>query len=140
MQTVIIEALSTGGNWGKFLVGRMTNEWEHRSTVSAERLGWVEPGSEEASRALPVMIYTGWSHDHVVVLDLQTGEGARFKPGGLASADLNKHKIWVCPLFEPFLAWLYRQDLRDLTALPPNVMLDHQLELYGRRRGQVPPA
>ena len=59
--------------------------------------------------------------------------------GGFARADLNKRKIWVCPLFEPFLEWLYRhvhdkegdwwQDLPRVVELP-----DAPFEIYGHRR------
>jgi hypothetical protein len=60
----------------------------------------------------PLLRALGWDHRVVLVTDLQTGEGAMFSPGGLASADLNrKHRVWVCPMFEPFLIWLYRQPL-----------------------------
>ena len=30
-----------------------------------------------------------------------------FRPGGMPKADLDQHRVWVCPMFEPFLAWLY---------------------------------
>lgn len=69
------------------------------------------------------------------VLDLQTGEGAFFRPGGYAAADLEKHRVWVCPLFEPFLEWLYRQDLTDLGQLPRLVELpDAEFAMRGYRR------
>ena len=71
----------------------------------------------------------------MLVVDLETGEGAMFSPGGLAAADLQKHRIWVCPMFEPFLAWLYKQDLSDLTKLPKHVDLpDAPFEMHGYRR------
>ena len=38
-----------------------------------------------------------------MVTDLQTGEGAIFRPGGLASYDLDKHQLWICVLFKDFL-------------------------------------
>ena len=92
-----------GINWGKFAVMRFEPaEWERKSQVGG--------GALIGGR--------GWTRDHGLVLDLQTGEGAIFLPGGSARADLNKHKIWVCPLFEPFLKWLYKQDLSSLDALP----------------------
>lgn len=51
------------------------------------------------------------------------------------SHDLNeKHKIWVCPLYEPFLEWLYRQDVRDLGKLPDHVTLEAPAALWGYRR------
>jgi len=109
MLTKFIEATNYGQggiNWGKFAVMKFTaEEWAYRSVIS--------PG--------PLLAPRGWSGDHVFVLDLQTGEGSLFAPHGLARADLQKHKIWVCPLFEPFLEWLYKQDLADITKLPPAV-------------------
>ena len=78
----------------------------------------------------------GWSPEHVLVLDLQTGEGAIFKPGGIARCDLSeKHEIWVCPMYEPFLTWLYQQDLSDLDKLPEFVYLgDVPTAMFGYRR------
>src|SRR5260370_36921520 len=118
MQTVFIEATNRkdpsnpGINWGKFLVGRFTlDEWKHRSEVALRPglLGWN----------ISLLEAIGWSEKHhVFVMDLQTGEGAIFRHGGDAQADLEKHQILVCPLFEPFLTWLYKQDLSDLTKLP----------------------
>jgi hypothetical protein len=82
----------------------------------------------------------GKNPDAVLVHDLETNEGAFFRPGGLASADLQKHRIWVCPLFEPFLAWLYLQDLRDLNALPSLVHLpDVPFDFAGYRRAGPTP-
>jgi len=108
------------GNHGKFLVGRFTREeWARRSAVD----NFLLLGGR------------GWSEDHILVLDLQTGEGAIFKPGGLARADLTKHRVWVCPLFEPFLEWLYQQDLTDLSKLPRLVEFPNaEFALHGYRR------
>jgi hypothetical protein len=69
-----------------------------------------------------------------MVTDLQTGEGAIFRPGGLASYDLDKHQLWVCVLFEDFLTWLYKQALTDLQALLRRVELDTESVLWGHRR------
>lgn len=44
-----------------------------------------------------------------LVLDLQTGENAIFRPWCLARDALAKRRVWVCPLFEPFLKWAYRR-------------------------------
>lgn len=91
-----IEAESDEGNWGKFMVACFEpEEWRRRSAVDPLRglLGTI-----------------GWdaANPQVIVFDLQTCEGAAFRPGGHAHNDLNeKHKVWVCPLFEPFLEWLY---------------------------------
>ena len=118
MQTKIIEAASKEGNWGKFMLARLDEEWQRRSVIS-ERI---------------LLSEIGWTRKHLVVFDLQTGEGALFLPGGYARADLDKHKVWVCPLFEPFLEWLYTQNLSYLNLLPDSVEIPAPLELVGYRR------
>ena len=125
MKTKFIEA-SNGGNWGKFALLRFDEEWSVPSQISE--------GSFSLLRNL------GWTSEHLWVLDLQTGEGAFFKPGGLAGADLRKHQIWVCPLYESFLTWLYRQDLADLDRLPDLVTLDAPFDMAGYRRPGPGPA
>lgn len=122
MITKIIEVTNNEFNWGKFMLLRPDVEFEYRSKMS-------EAGGIQLLR------YCGWGREHLWVLDLQTEEGAGFRPGGSAKADLDKHKVWVCPMFEPFLEWLYKQDLSDLNALPDTLNLpDAPLELYGYRR------
>lgn len=131
MNLAIIEA-SNGFNHGKFGVAAHTRQqWQHAGALPEEPMG---------GRLLARL---GWSRRHLWVLDLQTGEGAMFLHGGLASADLNKHKIWVCPLFEPFLAWLYTQRLPDdltlvdvwIQSLPAYVELpDAPADMHGYRR------
>ncbi len=117
MKTVLIEASSPQGNWGKFLIGVFDQtELAVKSAVDGRPLVWGR----------------GWGPGHVLVVDLQTGEGGTFKMGGLASADLEKHNIWVCPLFEPFLAWLYVQP--DPMSLPFTVTLEAPLQFAGYRR------
>jgi hypothetical protein len=110
------------GNHGKFLVGKFDDgEWARVSAVDDR----------------PLLRGRGWASYHIFVMDLQTGEGAMFRPAGYAKADLNKHKIWVCPLFEHFLEWLYKQDLADLAALPKLVTFkvgEIPFDLYGYRR------
>ncbi len=118
----IIEA-TNGFNWGKFMLQKFDTEWSEQSAV--------DPG--------PLIQRLGWTNKHLWVLDLQTGEGAFFHPGGIASADLNKHRIWVCPMYEPFLEWVYRQDLSDITKLPSLVELTleetaQHTAMYGYRR------
>ena len=110
-------------NWGKFAVGRPGNqEW-----------GWRSRVDEESHR--PLLGQLGWSPKHLWVWDLQTGEGAMFRHGGYAPADLEKHRIWVCPMFEPFLVWLYQQDVSDLSKLPKVINLpDAPFAVYGYRR------
>ncbi len=92
-------------NWGKFMVGRFTGaDFAVRSLVDD-----VTHQSLLRGR--------GWAVEHLFVFDIQTGEGAMFRPGGLPHADLEKHAIWVCPMFEPFLEWLYAQDTTHLDVL-----------------------
>jgi len=92
MHTKIVE-LTNGFNWGKFLLGRFdAEEWARRPSIE-------HPYAEH----LPLLASIGWGPEHVWILDLQTGEGACFRPGGCVKADLEKHKIWVCPMFEIFL-------------------------------------
>lgn len=121
MEFKIIEAEHGAfpGNWGKFSVERYTEEWKYRSRIDGG----------------PLIRGRGWGPGHIWVRDIQTGEGAMFLHGGLASADLNKRRIWVCPLFEPFLEWLYRQDISDLSALPDVVQLpEAEFKVSGYRR------
>lgn len=121
MKTKFIEATNNDQNWGKFMLARFTpEEWAYASPLDPRR---------------SLITARGWRGHHIMVFDLQTGEGAMFLPGGFASADLEKHRIWVCPLFEPFLAWLYEQDLNDLDALPALVQLPNAaFALSGYRR------
>ncbi len=119
MQTKIIEATNRF-NWGKFLLGKLDHEWQARideGRLLLQQLGW------------------GQSDKRLWVLDLQTGEGAYFRLGGLARHDLQKHRIWVCPMYEPFLTWLYQQDCSDLDKLPSMIeLLGAEIALYGYRR------
>ena len=121
MKTYVFEGHGSGGNWGKFLVGVHDSEWSWRSQI-------------DDSRDSPLLGRIGWTREHIWVLDLQTCEGGAFRPGGYAKADLDKHRIWVCPLFEPFLTWLYLQDLSRIDELPQLVELDVPLEFAGYRR------
>lgn len=118
MQAKIIEG-TNGFNWGKFMLLRFTQEeWSYVS-----QLGQI-----------PLLRGRGWGPSHVWVLDLETGEGFCTLPGGMARADLKKHEIWVCPMFEPFLEWLYTQDLSDFDKLPSLVDLEGESALRGYRR------
>lgn len=133
METVMIETVQskdTARNHGKFLVGRMDKgEWEYRSQV--------DPGR-------PLLSVCGWPGNFLWVMDLQTGEGIYVQPGGSARADLNRHQVWVCPMFEPFLEWLYTQDTTDIHSLRSLVELpDAEFSMQGYRRegpGQEPHA
>lgn len=120
MLTHIIEATNhSEENWGKFMLMRFSTEWEYRSQLPGAggrlllRSNGIPPGS-------------------LIVLDLQTGEGANFQPRPEASVgyDLDNHRIWVCPMFEPFLHWLYQQNLDDITKLPAFVKLDRESDKF----------
>lgn len=132
MRTKIIETEhgEGRGNHGKFMLLRPDTEWERVSLLPT--LQQARPRSDEEGQVqdrlrvpTPNLLggVCGWGLRHLWVLDLQTGEGACFLPGGYAVADLDKHAVWVCPMFQPFLEWLYDQDLSDLDALPDVVQL-----------------
>ncbi len=130
MKTHLFEAtqsIARGANWGKFLVGEFDTEWAATSALDDRH---------------PLLAGRGWARDHKLVVDLQTGEGAVFSvwQGGYAKADLEKHEIWVCPMFEPFLAWLYEHADTPLGELDRIVELpDAPFEMAGyRREGQRP--
>ena len=108
----------TGLNWGKFMLLQLgREEWTYKSQLP------VAPELEEVQRKYPLLGLIGYSRYNVWVFDLQTRQGAAFIPHGSAGMDLEQTKIWVCPMFEPFLEWLYRQDLTDITTLPAVVEL-----------------
>jgi hypothetical protein len=121
--TKIIEVTNNSMNWGKFLLGHPDTEWDRKAMI------------EGTPSDRPLLGICGWSRLHLWVLDLQTGEGAFFHIGGNAQADLNNHRIWVCPMFEPFLEWLYAQKQLDITQLPDTLNLpDAPFEMTGYRR------
>lgn len=110
-------------NHGKFMVAQFDGE-----DLAEPQEVWVEIRPR-------LLRGRGWGPEHLLVLDLETGEGAMFGPGGNAHADLNKHKIWVCPMFEAFLTWLYEQDRSDLNALPRVIeLVDAPRAVAGYRR------
>ena len=119
MKVKLVEVTNGERNWGKFLIGAFDSEWQYRSAIDGNS----------------IIAGRGWVREHILVLDLQTGEGAIFLPGGRAKNDLDKHRIWVCPMFEPFLEWLYKQP--DPFAIPAHVDLpDAPFSMAGyRRRG-----
>ena len=125
MQTHFIEATNGVANYGKFMLARFDpGEWLRPSAL---------PGYEGGS----MLAQRGWTDRHLWVCDLETGEGGFFLPGPGASpaADLAKHGLWVCVIFDAFLAWLYRQDLTELAALPAYVDLpDAPADWRGYRR------
>lgn len=118
MKVKLVEVTNGPNNWGKFLLGRFDTEWEYQSAIDGRS----------------IIGGRGWDQNTLLVLDLQTGEGSLFRPGGSAVADLEKHKIWVCPMFEPFLTWLWAQP--DPFAIPAHVDLpEAEFQWAGYRRG-----
>lgn len=129
MKTAIVEVSNGGKNWGKFLVGAFDSEWNRCSALKvSEELSWVN--------RLPLLSQRGHGTDAHLVLDLETCEGAIFRlpSGGIAEFDLEKHAVWVCPMFEPFLKWLYA-NFTTLEALPEFVDLPGAgFAMQGHRR------
>ena len=119
METHFIEATNQL-NWGKFMLGRFDSEWAARSALEDSKL----------------LSGRGWTREHLLVLDLATGEGALFRVNqhGIAKEDLDKHRIWVCPLFQPFLEWLYVQPDLRFKALPSFIELEAPFAFRGYRR------
>lgn len=135
MQTRIVEVTNNNLNWGKFLVGVLDVEWERKALIEGK------PSDR------PLLRILGWDFQFVWVLDLQTGEGAYFRVGigSNAKADLDNHRIWVCPMFEPFLIWLYANWKGKLELLPetlnlPEAVKDFALSGYRRPGPDCQPA
>lgn len=129
MKVRYIEGHGNDFNWGKWMLCRWDGEdWAVKSNL---------PGLYRGAYSL--IASQGWAETHVWVMDLATGEGALFQLGGYAAADLNRHRIHVCVLFEAFLTWLYqhyragRNDWWD--SLPKVVDLpDAEQDFHGHRR------
>jgi hypothetical protein len=120
------QSVEGGWNHGKFMLARFDQEeWQQASEID-----------RAYGHATSLIGRCGWTREHLLVWDMATGEGAIFSPGGSAKADLDKHRVHVCPMFEPFLDWLYRQDLTSLDSLPSVVELpDAEPSMHGYRRG-----
>lgn len=133
MRTQFVEA-TNGFNWGKFMIASFeADEWRREEHVTDEEHPPTVPQ--------PLLRGRGWGPDHRLIVDLQTGEGAIFYPHahGHAPADLDKHRIWVCPMFEPFLAWLY-DHVDEIDDLPPVVEFteaEAPSAMFGHRRTGV---
>jgi hypothetical protein len=136
MITQFIEATNfyDGGlNWGKFLLCKFDDrDWSYQATEADGALLSVMPGGRES-----------WNPEtSIFVVDLQTGEGSRFDLRTEPVAQLERHKIWVCPLFEPFLKWLFREIQSrppgpgrfELTTLPAVAKFPASSALAGYRR------
>lgn len=116
-------------NYGRFMVG-----WFNSEEAGRRELIEGEPGQ---------LLMHRWPRNAFMVLDLVTGEGALFTPIGLVYQLNEKHQVWVCPLFEHFLAWL-EQFLKEggdatvharLAELPATLELPTgEYALFGHRR------
>lgn len=110
-----IEA-SDGTAHGKFMLARMDAELATRSGL---------PGYEDE----PLMTVGGrrkFNSHSTLVVDLQTGRGAALALDPFSYTKLDEGgRMWVCPMFRPFLKWLCLQGLGmgagDITALPSYV-------------------
>lgn len=108
-------------NWGKFVLLRHSPEDLHRRSAL--------PGQENAS----LLYGRKWDAEGTFITDLQTGEGCVFYLDGGADEQSrllnNKHQVWVCPMFEPFVRWLadthpeLARGGGDITSLPSVVEL-----------------
>lgn len=123
MRTIFIEAEDESKfNFGKFMLGIFgEEEWQYDSVIDKGR------------RLLDLR---RWTKQHILILDCATGEGALFLLGGNAEADLEKHRVWVCPLYQPFLTWLYKHyNENGLEGLPNYVNLGKcETAISGYRR------
>ena len=133
MRHKFIEATNVSGggfNWGKFLLLQFDkDEWQYKSQLKLD-----DPESQAIQDRFPLLHHIGFSPSTVFVLDLQTREGAGFVPRGIAEIDLANKRIWCCPMYQPFLQWLYTQNCKDITQLPAVVQLDAEGALWGYRR------
>ncbi len=118
MRTRFIEA-TNGHFWGKFLVGQFDeDEWGLKSATL------VRPGQRKSRVEHGLLgAWCGWSKDHFLLLDLETGNGTIWLPFGLVPYDVEKREPGrVCPLYLSTLLWLYewveRRGWFDLDALP----------------------
>lgn len=132
------QAPEGGGNWGKFAVAR----WSTLEMREPTRF----PGCEGQF----ITGLTGSPFDHIWLLDIQAGEGALFSINNPIPVDvphqLNEKQIYICPMFEPFMTWLWEHirshqgtNLDWFDELPRVVVLpEAPFDLYGyRRRGRT---
>lgn len=77
---------------------------------------------------LEVVRETGWGPQHRLVVDLKTGVGGLYRPGGDPFFDVCQDRK-VGPLFASFMKWLYGQG--DPWALPAHVTLEDFIPATG---------
>ena len=129
MKTRLVE-VTDGAFYGKFLVGKFDEaEWRHEGEIPKESI----------IRPVPYALLDicGWSRDHLLVLDLETGNGTIFRPGGALDYDMEKRKMgYVCPLYRTFLGWLYEHAARtgsiDLDDIPAVLHMGPVMALHSK--------
>ena len=126
MDTKFIEVSNNEKNWGKFLLLRMTEaEWQQPSAITQRSL----------------LREVGWNPTNIIVFDLQTGEGARFVPGGmermirmLKSKKL-KPGFWIAPF------WMFADAKSSARENSANVFhvknADGKLEKYVKKTAMI---
>lgn len=120
-------------NWAKLMVSQFDNdELAYKSRVDTEAKSLLEAVAARRKE------YWGEAQQKRLVVDLQTDEGAWFLPHPERDpkVDLDRHQIWVCPLFYPFLQWLYRTNPVHVSGIPDVVELDPDdvIKFQGYRR------
>lgn len=130
MKQKFIEACQTpqGPNWGKFAVFQWEpTDWAYESAVDV---------------GASLLRSRGRNPDSLLVVDLETNEGAWFRPGGSVEYDIRKKRIWVCVMFGSLLQWLYNQATEakkagrvfDIDDLPPVVYIPDTIDAASYRR------
>lgn len=119
MRTHIIEATNKNQNWGKFLLGVLDDEWDRFPETPGCNTGVPLLASLPRTRGQK------WDRARdVLIMDLQTREAAVFALEGDPRVELERHQVWVCPLFEPFLGWLYSQPVDRVLSLDLPAWID----------------
>lgn len=115
--------VTNGPNWGKLAVGTFErHEWEYVSHVAAE----------------PLLARLGHGPSTRLFLDLATGEGALFDCSQGLLPQLARHKIWVCPMFEPGLTEFAKHDIHwDPDEWRPHVDVQTLFQFEGFRRSAL---
>ena len=108
------------------MVGRFTDEKWSRAMVA--NVACIRNNRSDHLAGMldrPLLRHVGWVTRHIMMKDLQPGEGAIFRPGGLASYSPDKHQLWVCVAFKDLLKWLYKRD-RTISSPAPEGRTRHR--------------
>lgn len=125
MKTKVIEVEEpVPGFWCKFMIGVFTDEWGHRPVVDA-------PEYEATS----LLRQLGWSRDHYLILDLESGQGAIFHRGSHPEWDERTKGLSRNPMLVPLWKWLQTQDLDRIQDFPDKVTLEGPMSRERQKRG-----